>query len=547
MFGNIKIFILIFIFTFTPLVYSQSEIKLTLDEKQYLQDNTFTVNTTANWEPFNFKNENNELVGMGIDYWNLISKKVGIKSKYIVASSFNEVLNNIKNKTYDLNMATTKSGNKEKYSIFSLSYDSFPIAIATIKDTHITSNAAMLEGKRVAVGENYSAYFLLKEQYPKINFVFTKNTKEALKLVENKEAFACIDIEPSLHSQVHSNNFKGFHISTISNVDFDIQIMINDDLLQLQTIVNKAISMITKEEKIEIYKKWMTFNKTIIDYTLVCQIFFIFSIINIVFFIAYYKQQQLKKNLKIQVKQEIEKNKQQQLLMLQQSRLAQMGEMISMIAHQWRQPLNTLSVLNQAVVVKYNRKKLDDKSVEYFQKNSSKQIQNMSKTIDDFKNFFKPEKEKLEFCINKVITDTIDMVKPILDVHGINIIFDVNIEFKTIGYQNELGQGILNIINNSKDALIQNNIKNKEINILLKEENNNIIITICDNAGGISEDIIDQIFDPYFSTKCEKNGTGLGLYMTKIIIEEHMDGKINVSNDKDGAVFQIKLWGVNDE
>jgi len=252
------------------------------------------------------------------------------------------------------------------------------------------------------------------------------------------------------------------------------------------------------------------------------------------------KLEELNQTLESKVKQEVEKNRQQQLLMLHQSRLAQMGEMISMIAHQWRQPLNTLSILSQTIILKYNINKLDDKMIEYFKINSNRQIQGMSKTIDDFRDFFKPEKEKIEFIINDVIDDTLDMVQPTFIQNQIDVIFDTTREFKTIGYPNELGQAILNIVNNAKDVLIDNNIKSRQIKIELREDEN-IILTISDNAGGVEEDIIDKIFDPYFSTKQEKNGTGLGLYMTKLIIEDHMGGKLSVSNDIDGARFRIKL------
>ncbi|MEA3387642.1 MAG: CBS domain-containing protein, partial [Patescibacteria group bacterium] len=238
--------------------------------------------------------------------------------------------------------------------------------------------------------------------------------------------------------------------------------------------------------------------------------------------------------LKEKVDKEIKNNKKQQLLMLHQSRLAQMGEMISMIAHQWRQPLNSLSMLNQSILLKYNRKKLDDKFVEYFKINSNKQIQGMSKTIDDFRDFFKPEKEKVEFVINDVINDTLEMLKPIFIQNKIEIVFDTNQNFTTIGYPNELGQAILNIVNNGKDALVENDVEAKKIEINIEQIENEIVLKTSDNAGGIPQDIIDKIFDPYFSTKEERNGTGLGLYMTKIIIEEHMGGILSVSNDNDG-------------
>jgi len=247
------------------------------------------------------------------------------------------------------------------------------------------------------------------------------------------------------------------------------------------------------------------------------------------------------KNLEIEVESELEKNKQQQFLMLHQSRLAQMGEMISMIAHQWRQPLNTLSMLNNTVVLKFKRDKLDTDIMNYFNENSNKQIQQMSKTIDDFRDFFKPEKEKIDYCINDIIIHSIDMLNPVFSKYNLNIEFSDAQKIYSNGFANELGQALVNIINNAKDALVENKIVDKEIVVDLEQKGDKAIITIKDNAGGIPEDIIDKIFDPYFSTKLEKNGTGLGLYMTKLIIEEHLDGEIGVENIDDGATFSIEL------
>ncbi len=250
---------------------------------------------------------------------------------------------------------------------------------------------------------------------------------------------------------------------------------------------------------------------------------------------------QEKQKLQENIKQEIEKNRQQQLLMLHQSRLAQMGEMISMIAHQWRQPLNTLSMLNHTVVLKYKRGKLDTDIVDYFSKNSDKQIQQMSKTIDDFRNFFKPEKERVDYCINDVILHSIDILNAGFSQYNFTVKYENNKEIYSNGFPNELGQALVNILNNARDALVENKIVDKMLVVHLEEQDDKVILTIRDNAGGIPEDIIDKIFDPYFSTKAEKNGTGLGLYMTKLIIEDHLDGKISVENIDNGAEFSIVL------
>ena len=241
------------------------------------------------------------------------------------------------------------------------------------------------------------------------------------------------------------------------------------------------------------------------------------------------------------IAEEIRKNQEQQLLLIQQSRLAQMGEMLSMIAHQWRQPLNALMLSNQLIVSKYTKKRLDDDSIEYFKNNSRMLIKQMSQTVDDFKNFFRPAKKKEVFCVNEIVKSALNMVKDLYAQENISVSFKEKEYLYTFGHPNELGQAILNITNNAKDALIENEIKDKRIEIVLSKEKSTIILKITDNAGGIPESIIDKIFDPYFSTKSKKNGTGLGLYMTKMIIDEQLDANIEVKNALFGAQFTIHL------
>jgi signal transduction histidine kinase len=193
------------------------------------------------------------------------------------------------------------------------------------------------------------------------------------------------------------------------------------------------------------------------------------------------------------------------------------------------------------LVSKYTKNKLDDKAIEYFKTNSKKQIDLMTNTIDDFRSFFKPQKTKSIFLINEAILSTLDMVESIYSSNGIKINFNAKNKYKTMGYQNALSQVVLNIINNAKDALVDRAIENRQINIELSGDDEYIVISIKDNAGGISDSIIDRIFDPYFSTKHDKNGTGLGLYMSKMIVQEQMGAKIYAENETDGANFKIYL------
>ena len=247
----------------------------------------------------------------------------------------------------------------------------------------------------------------------------------------------------------------------------------------------------------------------------------------------------LNKMLEERVKKEVTKNREKDRLMFFQSRLAQMGEMISLIVHQWKQPLNNLSLMNQLIYLNHQKGKLKKENMESFFEDSKNQIQEMLRTTDNFKDFFKPDKEKREFCINDTIDHIIGLVQPVLGYSQISIITNMPFEVIMTGYPNEFGQAILNIINNAKDALLQQDSKNRRIIISLYEFNGFIRLSIKDNGDGITPDVMERIFEPYFSTKDNKEGTGLGLYMAKMIIEEYMEGKIGVRNDEEGAVFEI--------
>jgi len=270
---------------------------------------------------------------------------------------------------------------------------------------------------------------------------------------------------------------------------------------------------------------------------------FILAHISIVFTasILFGQRESLELELQKKIKKEIAKNKEQQLLMVQQNRLAQMGEMIAMIAHQWRQPLNNLALANQLLISKYKKNRLDDRAVDYFKVNSKKQIDLMSTTIDDFRNFFKSEKDRQSFCVNSVIESILEMTQAMYTTDKIKINFLTTESYFSYGYPNDLGQAILNIINNAKDALVESDIEEKSIDISIEKVDKEIVISIVDNAGGIPQEIMEKIFDPYFTTKDSKNGTGLGLYMTKMIIQDKFNAKITVTNIDKGANFKIFL------
>jgi len=241
-------------------------------------------------------------------------------------------------------------------------------------------------------------------------------------------------------------------------------------------------------------------------------------------------------NLEKLVSQEVEKNREKDKLMFTQSRQAQMGEMIAMIAHQWRQPLNAISSAVSLMDMRMQSKKLDEKMAKDITTKVLGYIQHLSNTIDDFKNFFKPQKEKKLSSFDVIVHKAITLIEHSLQNKSIDIELKIKSVKEFVTYENELMQVVLNLLKNSEDAYDCKDIKNKKIIITIDSHK----LSIEDNAGGIDNDIIGKIFDPYFSTK-GKNGTGLGLYMSKMIVEEHCNGKISAKNIENGVIFGIVL------
>jgi len=243
---------------------------------------------------------------------------------------------------------------------------------------------------------------------------------------------------------------------------------------------------------------------------------------------------ELNENLEHIIDDKTHENIKQLEILQQQSKLASMGEMIGAIAHQWRQPLNELGIAIQNVKYDYEDGLIDEIYLKEFTESTKKIIMFMSNTIDNFRNFYRIDKTKELFDVKEAIEKTVFMQQAQLQNNDITIELKGD-SFEVNGYKNEFQQVILNIINNAKDILLEKDINDPKITIELKENS----VVIRDNGGGIPSNIIDRIFEPYFTTKEEGKGTGMGLYMSKLIIEDNMKAKLQVKNSNHGAEFRI--------
>ena len=251
--------------------------------------------------------------------------------------------------------------------------------------------------------------------------------------------------------------------------------------------------------------------------------------------------EELNLTLEDRISDEVEKNRQKDQQLIHQSRLASMGEMINMIAHQWRQPLSAISSTVQGLNLKLTLKKYDEILFSEKLNDVNRYAQYLSQTIDDFRQFFKTSKEKKEVTLEEVIEKVLGIIQVTLENKRIKLRMDFQSNEPLMTYSNELMQVLLNLVKNAEDVLMENRIENPWIQITTSKLDTNLILEVSDNGGGIPSEIIARIFDPYFSTKMQKDGTGLGLYMSQKIIEEHCGGSLRASNSSQGAVFTILL------
>ena len=228
-----------------------------------------------------------------------------------------------------------------------------------------------------------------------------------------------------------------------------------------------------------------------------------------------------------------------QKIIFLQSRMASLGQMLANIAHQWRQPLTELNLTLFNIKKSFFKK--DEKEFEKLYESGKNLILGMSNTIEDFTNFFSPQKQKEKFLLNLAIKEALKIVHRSFEEHNIEIKFDILKDLEHFGIKNELSQVLINLLNNSKDAFIQKNIYKKVINIRTYTDNDFIYLEYIDNAQGLSDSLFDRIFEPYFTTKHQSSGTGLGLFICKIIIENSFYGDIWHENFADGLKFTIRF------
>ncbi len=386
---------------------------------------------------------------------------------------------------------------------------------------------------------DYNGKYLshIKKSYIGLNRIDLKDsdnfmiTKEIIKTAKNGSGF--IKYVGTIKPDTNKPAKKTTYIKGFDTWNWAIATGFYNDELEKQI----------KEKELEINKE----NKKDIFNFFILSITVIFIFILLSFYISKVLEKQFLKYKK-EVLSYINENREKDNIYAQQSKMAAMGEMLQNIAHQWRQPLSSISMLSSGVKFKKEFGLLEDKDLYKSMDDINKSTKYLSQTIEDFSDFFNPNKKVVLFNLEKTINKALNLLEVQFKDKEIKIIQSIE-DFDIYGYENEFIQVIINICNNAKDELIKSSLDEKIIILEVKKKNNTAHILIKDNAGGIKEEIIDRVFEPYFSTKHKSQGTGIGLYMSREIIVKHMKGSISVENDEytfnkkeyKGAAFKLTL------
>ncbi|NVJ54596.1 MAG: transporter substrate-binding domain-containing protein [Campylobacteraceae bacterium] len=564
-----------------PIIFTKEEINY-LDKKDYIR-----LCVDPDWMPYE-KIEDHKHIGIVADYMKEFEKKIGVKLKLIETKDWSESLEYMKTKQCDILSFVMNIESRQSYMNFTEPYVTAPLVLVTKRNVSFVSDLKDLKDKKISIQKNFAYNEIIRRKYPNLEIVDVAHLREGLKKVERGEIFGQVTTHLNVAYAFQEEFYGSLQISGKFDERWHLSVGVRDDDPILLNIFEKVVNSISKETRQKIITKWVTIKyEKSIDYKLFWSVVgFLFFILLIILYTYILQRRYIRKltdakvkietlnstlekkvhvrtrelelsnkklkrkthelehlnnTLDARIKEEINNRKKQEQLLIQQSKLAEMGEMISMIAHQWRQPLSALSTIIQNIHLRHSLKKLDKEYLDKQMILSNALTEKMSNTIDDFRNFFKPNKEKHHFSIKEAIHQTIFLIDDSFKSHSIKIENQISDDVMIYGFESELSQVLLNILTNSKDAFLEKNIENPYIAIKTKRIKTHIKILISDNAGGVKESILNKIFEPYFTTKENYNGTGLGLYMSKIIIEQNMKGILNVKNIENGVQFTIYI------
>ncbi|NOR57811.1 MAG: transporter substrate-binding domain-containing protein, partial [Sulfurimonas sp.] len=440
-----------------------ADIGFSKEELTYLKNKKeITMCVNPNWMPFEAI-KNNKYVGIGADFLKYFEKELGVDIKVLHTKTRNESIGAIKRGKCDVLSFSYQAKDSQKYLNFTSAYLQTNLVIATKSEIPSIIDITFIKEKKIAVIQGHPLVEIIKNKYPNLEVIEVENIEEGFKKVENNEVFGFAGTLATIEYYFKNYSFDEFKVSAYFDEKLFLGLGVRNDEPELYYILQKVISKITKEEKFSIMTKWLsTKYKKEFDYKLFYQLFSVVFIILGFIILRHFEIKKSNKILYSRVQEELQKSTYKDKMLFHQDKLAAMGEMLENIAHQWRQPLSQINssvLLIDDILHEKNFRNID---VEERLLEIESLTKYLSNTINDFKDFFAHDKSKNEFLLREMVEKSIYIVKGSLKQSNIEVTVDIERDFRYYGYESELQQVVVVILNNAKDALVSRNIKDRK-------------------------------------------------------------------------------------
>ena len=461
-------------------------------------------------------------------------------------ASQSEALERLQRGECDVASAIVRTNESDKDVRFSHPYLEIPIVLATHQNQSPILKVEYLKNFKVAAPEGRGLKSNILNHYPMLNIHTTQTLEEAFKLLQSGQVDGVVGALGVLTEYIKHNPGQKLRINGTFEESLELSFAVQNDNAILQSILNVAIDTIPEAQKHEIINRWFSVEYVKgIDYSLIWKIAVPLVIVLLFFLLRTYDLKRLNAQLNQRIQNELERSRQKDNLIYQQNKIRSTQELISAIAHQWRQPLSELAMSQNIILSRVQENRLDPSEIASEIRDQQGITLFMSKTIDTFQNFYNDDpdtRHEREFALHEAYRDMEFLIKETLELHSITIQEKMDRQIKTVGNKNALSQALLVIIQNSVHFLISRRIQNPQIALELFDNGRFIVFTIHDNAGGTPPDRIDRIFDFNYSYNDDQTrSTGIGLYIARMIIQEKFAGEITAINVGGGLKTTITL------
>lgn len=539
--------------------FRQTDIKVPLNEEEkffLMGQHVLTFCAVPDDPPYGNITQN-RYNGIGADVIALLEKSLDIPIRLVPTRSKEESILKLVRKKCDFIAMSSGLSDADSQIAFTSALLQVPLVVLTTDDRLYVSDFKEIADRSFVIQKDHPMISPLRTLFPSLKLTLVDTDLESLKGVEKGQYYGLIT------SNFTVSHLFAYHIADNLKVSAQIPLtmpvgfaLLSENRL-LYSILEQSTQSVLKNEMNRLIHKWIPERSPRgFDYKIILQLVLFFTLFSAIAFALYFEMR-LKKSrleeatrsldilnheLESRIKKEVEISREKDMVMYRQSRFASMGEMIGNIAHQWRQPLMELSaILMDLQAALHFKTKVTEHDVVETITSSNRVIQFMSRTIDDFRNFFLPQKELSAFCVNEVVTEAINIMKATLHHHRITLeVIEHVPDAMAYGLKNEYAQVIINLLSNAKDILIARAIAKGHITIEIDQNVEYSKVSVIDNAGGIKDEDFSHIFEPFF-TKEKSNGTGIGLFMSRMIIENNMKGMITVGNVENGVAFCVTV------